>query len=142
MILITELFDGVAVLTDRHIAEANIALGLGGTEALKIGSLTSGARGLLVAMICYGVCDTFAVKGGAVRPVSMNTIQIRSSFTTMLEVKEKTGGIQIGHEVSETNVRNWINELHDCSLIRGGVSSCGGARSFSGGRSDKVCVSV
>ena len=65
MIPITELFDGVAVITDRHVAESNIALGLSGGEALKIGSLSSGARGLLVAMVCYGVCDTFAVRGGA-----------------------------------------------------------------------------
>ena len=100
-----------------------------------------------MAMVCYGVCDTFAVRGGAgagtggdLGPIPMNMSQIRSCFTTMLEVKKKSGGIAIGHEPTEMNVRNWINELHDCGLIKGGVNSFGGARSFSGGRSDKVCV--
>ena len=94
-ILYTEVFDGVAVITDRHVAEANIALGLSGGEALKIGSLSSGARGLLVAMVCYGACDTFSAKGGPVGdfgPIPMNMSQVRSSFTTMIEVKKKMGG--------------------------------------------------
>jgi hypothetical protein len=131
------------VITDRHVAEANIDQGLSGGEALKIGSLSSGARGLLVAMVCYGVCETLLVTkaGGAsmdLGPIPMNMSQIRSSFTTMLDVKKRSGGIQIGHESTEMNIRNWINELHDCGLIKGGANSFGGARSFSGGRSDKV----
>ena len=90
-------------------------MGNSGGEALKIGSLSSGARGLLVAMVCFGACETFtagkAGPQGGFGPVPMNMSQIRSSFSTMLDVKRSTGGIQIGHESTEMNVRNWINEL-------------------------------
>jgi predicted nuclease with TOPRIM domain len=89
-------------------------------------------------MICYGSCETFTAKGGAGGPVPMNKSQIRSSFVTMIEVKKKSGGIQIGHDVNEMSVMNWISELHDCGLIRGGASSVRGVRAFTGGKSDMV----
>ena len=126
------------MITDRHVAEANIEQGLSGSEAIKIASLSSGARGLLVAMVCYlHVTKTGGPSMDCV-PVPMNMSQIRESFTKMLERKKKSGGIQIGHESTDMNMKNWIYELHSCGLIRGGKNSCGGKRSFSGGRSDKV----
>jgi hypothetical protein len=106
------------------------------SEITKIASLSSGCRGLLVAMICHGNCETFTAKGcssGESGPVPMNKSQIRSSFVTMIEVKRKIGGIKIGHEVNEMNVMSWINELHDCSLIKGGKTSA-----FTGGKGDMV----
>lgn len=120
------------MITDRHVGEAVIAMGSSGGEAQKIGNLTSGARGALVAMVCFGVRDTFTGgKGG-------DMSEIMKSFKAMLDWKKSTGGIQIGHEDLEFNVRNWINELHGCGLIMGGQNSCGGNRSFAGGRSNKV----
>ena len=131
------------MITDRHVAEANIEQGLSGSEAIKIASLSSGARGLLVAMVCYGVSETLLVTktGGPSMDcgrLSMNMSEISKSFTTMLDVKKKSGGIQIGHESTDMNIQNWIYELHSCGLIKGGENSRGGLRSFSGGRSDKV----
>ena len=130
------------MITDRHVGEAVIGMGNSGGEAQKIGNLTSGARGALVAMVCFGACDTFTGGKGGVQvgfgPAAMDMSQIRSSFNTMLDWKKSTGGIQIGHDPTEMNVRNWISELHDCGLIKGGRNTFGGNRSFSGGRSDKV----
>jgi hypothetical protein len=51
----------------------------------------------------------------------------------MIELKKKTGGIQIGHDVNEMSVKSWISELHDCSLIKGGKRSA-----FTGGIGDMV----
>jgi hypothetical protein len=89
-------------------------------------------------MICYGTCETFTAKGGAGGPVPMNKREIRSSFVTMIEVKKKSGGIEIGHDVNETSVMNWISELHDCGLIRGGANGTRVVRAFTGGKSDMV----
>jgi hypothetical protein len=111
------------------------------SETTKIATLSSGCRGLLVAMICHGTCETFTAKGcssGESAPLPMNKSQIRSSFVTMIEVKKKSGGIQIGHDVNEMSVMNWISELHDCGLIRGGASSARGVRAFTGGKRDMV----
>lgn len=120
------------------MAEANINQGLSGGEALKIASLSSGARGLLVAMVCHGKREPPLVtkKGGPsidFGPTPMNMSEILKSFTDMLESKKKSGGIQIGHEPTDLNVGHWISELHNCSLITGGAN-----RSLPGGRSDKV----
>lgn len=137
------MYDGVAVLTDRHVGEANVANGMNQSEIYKISVLSSGARGLLVAMVCYGITDISNKPGGfyssSIGSNSMNTSQIRSTFATMIDVKRHTGGIQIGHECTEMNVRRWISELHDCGLIKGGgLRSLLGMRSFSGQRSEKV----
>jgi hypothetical protein len=121
------------------VAECASALGAMTSETTKITTLSSGCRGLLVSMICNGTCETFTAKGGAGGPVPMNKSQIRSSFVTMIEVKKKTGGIEIGHDVNETSVMNWISELHDCGLIRGGGAlKAKGMRAFTGGKSDMV----
>ena len=136
-----EIFDGVAVLTDRHVAEANVASSLSQGELYKIQILSSGARGLLVAMVCYGVSDTFTKQsyGSSVMgAMPMNMAQIRGSFSTLIEIKKQTKGIAIGHECTEMNVRRWISELHDVGLIKGGSSSLGVGRSFKAGRSEKV----
>ena len=131
----TEIFDGVPVITDRHVAEANIDQGLSGGEALKVASLSSGARGLLVAMVCHSKPEPPLVTktGGPSMdfgPIPMNMSEILQSFTRMLEAKKNSGGIQIGHEPTIDNVGHWIFELHSCSLINGGANrSC---------RSDKV----
>jgi hypothetical protein len=116
------------------------------SETTKIATLSSGCRGLLVAMICHGTCETFAAKGcssGESGPVPMNKSQIRSSFTTMIAVKKQTpGGIEIGHDVNEMSVMNWISELHDCGLIRRGASSARGVRAFTGGKGDMVYLNA
>ena len=137
----------MAVLTDRNVAEANAASTICQGELYKIGILSSGARGLLVAMVCYGVSDIFTKPGGYFSYTSgaipMNSSQIRGAFSTMIDVKKQTKGIAIGHECTEMNVRSWISELHDCGLIKGGGSSSfGGARSFCRGRSEKVRFSI
>ena len=138
-----ETYDGVAVLTDRHVAEANVASAICQGELYKIGILSSGARGLLVAMVSYGQSDISTKPGGYFSMTSgaipMNASQIRGAFSTMIDIKKQTNGIAIGHECTEMNVRSWISELHDCGLIKGGGSSSfGGARSISRVRSEKV----
>ena len=136
-----EIYDGSPVLTDSHVAEANFQVGNNQGELYKIGILTSGARGLLVAMTCYGISDTFVKPGAKVKDVGalpMDISQIRGSFATLIDVKKQCGGIVIGHECTETNIRRWVSELHDCGLIKGGPSTLGGARSFAGGKSEKV----
>jgi hypothetical protein len=68
---------------------ANNALGHNSGETQKIGYLSSGARGLLVAMVCYGISDAHTEKGlGGLHlnmgPLPMNMSQMRASFTTMI----------------------------------------------------------
>ena len=140
---ILEIFDGIAVLTDRHVAEANVASSISQGELYKIQILSSGARGLLVAMVCYGISDTFTKQGcnfSVMGALPMNMAQIRGSFSTLIEIKKQTKGIAIGHECTEMNVRRWISELHDVGLIKSssGSRSLGVGRSFNGGRSEKV----
>ena len=69
------------------------------------GMLSSGARGLLVSMLCYPVSDS---KGGLTADmgaIAMNLSQIRGTFAAMIDVKRHTGGICIGHECTEMNIR-------------------------------------
>jgi hypothetical protein len=129
---LSDVFDGVPVISDRHVGEANLAMGNNGGEAQKIGSLTPGARGLLVAMVCCSVPGVFT--GGRGGDMS----DIRKSFDALVDLKKKSGGIMIGFESSDANVQNWTKELANCSLIVGGENSCGGNRSFAKSRSIKV----
>ena len=139
--LFIEIYNGVALLTDRHVAEANIANGLNQSELYKVGVISSGARGLLVAMVCYGISDTFVKPGNNsshTGAIPMNSSQIRGSFATLIDIKKQTKGIAIGHECTEMNIRRWISELQDAGLIKGGSSSFGVGRSLNLGRSEKV----
>ena len=129
------------VLTDAHVAEAIFQVGQNHGEVFKLSTLSSGARGLLVAMTCYGVCDTFVklgVKAKDIGATPMNLSQIRRSFATLIDVKRQCRGITIGHECSERNIRTWVSELHDCGLIKGGVRGLRGTVANSRGKSGQV----
>ena len=83
----------------------------------ETGALSSGARGLLVAMICYAVRDMDSLTIG----IPMNLSQIRDTFRTMLDMKYFRGGILIGHECLDSSISAWTFELSCTGVLKGGA---------------------
>ena len=92
------------------------------SHTYKVEILTTGARCLLIAMMCFGKLDFVSVQGvedfSKMVAMPMNMIEIRESVTGMISYVAQSKNIKIGHECTQLNLRNWVEELSNNGLIR------------------------
>ena len=92
------------------------------SHTYKVEILTTGARCLLIAMMCFGKLDFVSVQGvedfSKMVAMPMNMFEIRESVTGMISYVAQSKNIKIGHECTQLNLRNWVEELSNNGLIR------------------------
>lgn len=114
------MYDGVAILSYRDMGESYFANAINERKHLELGTLTSDARGLLVAMICCRKIDIFS---SSTESDLISLHDIKSCLRTMTGVMEQSNGIRsslrLGRGSTEINIHKWLSELHNCGLIKG-----------------------
>ena len=121
----------------KHITQVARDAGVGPSrETQMVADLSDGARAFLVAIIAYSTPDentqirSHNPNFSSNLKMVLSTSEMRSAFLNYKALKP------IGFDASEDSIRRYIDELQCAALIEGGISKFGGARSFTGGRSD------
>ena len=117
-----EIFDGTPFIKATHIIDTVKKMTYATSHTYKVEILTTGARCLLIAMMCFGKLDFVSVQGvedfSKMVAMPMNMIEIRESVTGMISYVAQSKNIKIGHECTQLNLRNWVEELSNNGLIR------------------------